>query len=195
MDCNIEICDLVAKERQIGFSQGRQALADLYYEDATVITSWLGKRVPVQDYISRGRDPLKADPERPSASRIGYPVVHRNGNRAYVELPQITIRWVVVNGEKAVLTIYMRLIYRVEKREDVWKISDFSSIYEGDTLEAEIPGTDLHIDAAEVMKYRRSLRYMSYVDGNVLQTLPGADQPAVVKSIYAELDAWLNKSL
>lgn len=193
MDSNFEICELVAKERQIGFSKGRQAIAGLYYEDATVITSWLGQRVPVQDYIARGKDPLKADPEHPSASRIGFPVVHRNGNRAYVEVPQITIRWVSVNGEKAVLTIYMRLIYRVERRESTWKISDFSSIYEGDTLEAEIPGTNLHIDPAEVMKYRRSLRYMSYVDGNVPQTLPGADQPTVVMSIYAELDEWLNQ--
>lgn len=193
MDSNIEICALVAKERQCTGSQGRQALADLYYKDATVITSWLGKKVPVQDYISRGRDPLKADPEYPIVGRIGYPVVHRKGNRAYVEVPQITVRWVTVNGERAVLTIYMRLIYRVEKRKDMWKISDFSSIYEGDTLKAEIPGTDLHIDAAEVMKYRRSYRYMSYVDGNIPQTLAGADQPALVKSIYAELDTWLNK--
>lgn len=189
---NEKICELLVKERQCRVSQRPHELGGCYYPDATVTTSWTAGSVNVKDYLFGGKAPVH-DPEFPIVSRVGYPVVHRNGNRAYAEVPQNTYRWVSVNGEKAVLTIYMRLIYRVERRESTWKISDFSSIYEGDTLEAEIPGTNLHIDPAEVMKYRRSLRYMSYVDGNVPQTLPGADQPAVVMSIYAELDEWLNQ--
>lgn len=192
MDSNFEICELVAKERQIGFSKGRQAIAGLYYEDATVITSWLGQRVPVQDYIARGKDPLKADPEHPSASRIGFPVVHRNGNRAYVEVPQITIRWVSVNGEKAVLICFMRLIYRVEKREEEWKISDFRSIYESDMLVPEIPGADLRLDRERLASLRHSYRYLAYVDDNVSPDLPGVDRPDEVKKLYNELDQWLN---
>ncbi len=90
------------------------------------------------------------------------------------------------------LTCYMRLIYRVEKREDEWKISDFSSIYESDSLEPTVPGTDLHIDMEKAMQYRHSYRYMAYVDGDVCPTLPGIDQPDVVKEIYSELDTWLN---
>lgn len=87
----------------------------------------------------------------------------------------------------------MRLIYRVELREDEWKISDFRSIYESDTLRPEIPGTDLHLDPAELAKLRHAYRYLAYVDDDVSPDLPGIDRPDEVKKLYEELEQWLQK--
>ncbi len=190
MDDNERICALLAKERQCRVSHRPQELEECFYEDATAITSWTGGRVPIQQYLHGGNAPVN-DPECPIVSRISYPVIHRNGNKAYAEVPQTTMRWVVTKGEHAILTCYMRLIYKVEKRENEWKILDFSSIYESDELNPAVPGTDLQIDLEELMKYRHPIRYMSYVDGDVCPTLPGIDQPDVINGIYAELDAWL----
>ena len=92
---------------------------------------------------------------------------------------------------------YMRLIYRVEKRDNDWKISDFRSIYESDTLRPEIPGTDLHLDRDILVSLRHSYRYLAYVDGkeNTSQELVGIDRPEQVEALYAELEEWLNSCI
>lgn len=192
MVSNEAICALIAKERQSRVRQRPDELAECYYPDATVTTSWTSGSVSVSAYLTGGKAPVH-DPEFPIVSRIGYPIVHRNGSRAYAEVPQTTLRWVSVNGEKAVLECYMRLIYRVELREDEWKISDFRSIYESDTLRPEIPGTDLHLDPAKLAKLRHAYRYLAYVDDGVSPDLPGIDRPDEVKKLYEELEQWLQQ--
>lgn len=185
-----EICSLVAKERQCRIRHKLDELAACYHPDATIVTSWTGGDVSVDAYVYGGKAPVD-DPEYPIVSRIGYPIVHRNGCRAYAEVPQMTMRWVSVNGEKAILECFMRLIYRLEQRDGEWKISDFRSIYESDTLRPEIPGTDLHIDPAALASLRHPYRYLAYVDEGVSQELPGIDRIADVNRLYEELDHWL----
>lgn len=189
---NEEICALIARERQCRIRQKPEELASCYYPDATVTTSWTNGSVNVRDYLFGGKAPVE-DPEFPIISRIGYPVIHKNGRRAYAEVPQTTLRWVQVNGVKAVLACYMRLIYCVEQRVDEWRISDFRSIYESDTLAPEVPGTDLRLDRTKLAGLRHSYRYLAYVDENVSQELPGIDQPDVVKELYNGLDLWLKE--
>lgn len=187
---NDVICALIAKERQCRVSQHPEELGECYWPDATVVTSWTNGNVPVKEYLYGGKAPVH-DPECPIVSRISYPIVHQQGSKAYVEAPQNTYRWVYVNGEKAVLICFMRLIYRVENRDGVWKIIEFKSIYESDMLVPEIAGTDLKLDKEELAKLRHSYRYLAYVDGGVNPELPGIDRPDVVKQIYSDLDAWL----
>lgn len=188
---NEEICALVAKERQGRVCHRIEEMASCYYPDATVTTSWTSGSVPVKSYLYGGEAPVN-DPECPIVSRIGYPVVHRNGRRAYAEVPQTTLRWVWVNGEKAILECFMRLIYCVEMREDEWRITDNRAIYESDALRPEIPGTDLHIDPADLAGLRHAYRYLAYVDRNVCPDLPGIDRPEQVQKIYEELEEWIN---
>jgi len=191
MSSNEEIYTLIAKERQCRIRKLLDELASCYFSDATVTTSWTSGSVSVNSYLTGGKAPAD-DPEYPIISRIGFPVIHKNGRRAYAEVPQTTTRWVSVNGEKAVLECFMRLIYRTELRDDVWKISDFRSIYESDTLKPEILGTDLHIDPADLAGLRHSYRYLSYVDKNISPDLPGIDRPDEVNKLYEELEQWLH---
>lgn len=189
MGSNEEIYMLIAKERQCRIRHLHEELVSCYYSDATVTTSWTSGNVSL--YLNGGNAPVD-DPEYPIVSRIALPVVHRNGRRAYVEVPSTTMRWVSLNGEKAILEYYMRLIYRVEMRDEDWKISDFRSIYEGDTLKPEVPGTDLHIDPIDLVGLRHPYRYMAYVDGeDVSQDLPGIDRPEEINKLYEELENWL----
>lgn len=47
-------------------------------------------------------------------NRVAPPLVHEaGGDRAVVELPSTTSRWIRVNDTEAELTSYMRLLYRV----------------------------------------------------------------------------------
>lgn len=48
----------------------------------------------------------------------------------------------MLDGNEAVVESYMRLIYRLERRNVTWKISNLTIINEADTLSPAIPGTD-----------------------------------------------------
>ncbi len=192
-DCE-QISQLVLWERQARVRHLQDEMANCYFDDATVTTSWT--KGSIKNYL-KGGNRAEASPQEIILSRLGSPVIHRNGKKAYVELPMTTNRWITVNGEEAVLTSYMRLIYRVEKRNGVWKISDLTTIDEDDTLQPAIPGTDLHIDPEELKGLRHSYRFLAYTrikaGGTVPGDLPGIDRPEDVARIYAEADAWLKQ--
>ena len=107
-----------------------------------------------------------------------------------------TVRVVNVNGEEALLTSHMLLIYRVEKRNGEWKIVDLFTINENDSLAPSIPGTDLKINPDDVRNLRKSYRWLSYTrrlaGGSISQDLVGTDRPDDVKKIYDEGFKWLN---
>ena len=119
-----------------------------------------------------------------------------NGRKAFVEYPSTTTRTVTVNGVEAVLTSYMRLLYRVEKRGDAWKIVDMFSLNEADELAPVIPGQDLKINPDDVKDLRVSCRWLAYTrkaaGGQVDDNMPGTDRPEDVKKIYDEAYSWLN---
>ncbi|WP_071130725.1 hypothetical protein [Enterococcus timonensis] len=186
------ISQLVLKERMF---RGRHVpeIADCYFSDATVRTSW--QNGPVNTFL--GKEPVEVDHSLPIVGRFGTPVIHQHGNRAYVELASTTSRWQLVNGVEAVLKSYMRLIYLVEKRENHWKIVNLTSIDESDQLSAAIPGEDLKINPKDVAGLRRSYRYLAYVrlnaDGKISQDLLGTDRPADEKNLYAQAETWINE--
>ena len=102
-----------------------------------------------------------------------------------------------INGVDAVLTSYMRLLYRVEKREKVWKIVEMTSINEADELQPAISGTDLKINPEDVKNLRTSYRWLAYTRINAGDTISddllGVDRPDDVKKIYDEAETWLNE--
>lgn len=194
-DCE-KISQLVTWERQSRVRHLYKELADCYFEDATVTTSWT--KGSIADFL-KGGNRAEATPDEIILSRVGVPIIHQNKNRAYVELPATTIRWIKVNGEEAVLTSYMRLLYRVERKNNIWRISDLTSINEDDTLEPAVPGTDLHLDVNDLKNLRHSYRYLAYTrikaGGTVSNDLLGIDRPADIQKIYSETEAWLKNGL
>lgn len=191
-----QICKLVTWERQSRVRHLYKEMSECYFDDATVSTSWT--KGSIADFL-KGGNRAEASADEIILSRVSVPLVHQNKNRAYVELPITTLHWITVNGEEAVLTSYMRLIYRVEKRAGVWKISDLTTVNEDDTLEPAIPGTDLHIDAAELKNLRHSYRFLSYVrikaGGQISNDLLGIDRPEDISRIYDECEGWLQQKV
>lgn len=192
-----ELSQLVLWERQAKVRKLQAELADCYWPDATVTTSWTAG--PVADYLKAGaaqKNRAEASAQERILNRSSAPIVHQSGNRAYVELPTDGIHWIKVNGEDAVWTSHMRLIYRCEKRNGVWKISDLTSIFESDKLEPVVPGTDLHIDPKDVEGLRPSYRWLAYVrkqaGGQVSNDMTGTDRPEEISRIYQMDDAWLH---
>lgn len=192
-----DLTQLVLWERQSKIRKMQTELENCYWPDATVTTSWTAG--PASDYLKAGA--AQASRAEASANEVilnrgSAPIVHQLGNRAYVELPTDGIHWIKVNGEDAIWTSYMRLIYRCEKRDGVWKISDLTSIFESDKLEPVVPGTDLHIDPKDVQGLRPSYRWLAYVrqqaGGKVSNDMVGTDRPDEVNRIYQQDEEWLH---
>jgi hypothetical protein len=185
------ISQVVVAERQyrVRFDD---RIADCYWPDATVATSW--QAGPLSSYI--GQDSAEVDPDYPIVANFSAPVVHLSeGDRAYVELPTMTRMRMVVNGVLAEIESFRRLIYYVERREGTWKIARMVSINETDNLRPVVPGTDLGIRADDLAGNRSSYQFLSYVrlaaGGSISDDLLGVDRPDGVAKVYADAEAWL----
>lgn len=190
------ITKLVTWERQSRVRHLYDEMADCYFPDATVTTSWT--KGPASAYLNNRNRLPEASDEGVILVRYNPPIIHQNEKRAYAELPITTNRWVKVNGEEAVLTSYMRLIYCVECRQGVWKITNLTTINEDDTLAPAIPGTDLHIDPDDLKGLRHSYRFLAYVrikaGGKVRDDELGIDRPEAVAKVYQEVEKWIQGS-
>lgn len=186
------ISQLVLWERQARGRGLNEALANCYWPEGTVTTSWSTGNARAT-FV--GQRPVDYATSLPLVGRYGAPIVHLNGKRAYVELPSTTKHWVALGDNIAIVESFMRLIYCVEKRGDEWKISDMTAINEADTLTPEIPGTDLHIDQALAKSLRSSYRFLAYtrikVGGQIGQDGIGVDRPETVAPVYAKAQAWI----
>ena len=125
-----EVGQLVVRERQCRVRMLAAELLACFHEDATVETSW--SEGSAAAFVSGTA--TRSASSGPIINRVGPPVVEVHGQRAFVELPSTTTRWIPVNGVEAVLVSFMRLLYRVEQRAGAWKISSLHAVNEGDTL-------------------------------------------------------------
>jgi len=186
-----QVSQLVLRERQSRVRGLSDELLECFHDDATVETSWsLGSAAA---FVAGAA--TRSATSGPIVNRVGAPVVRIEGPRGFVELPSTTTRWIPVNGVEAVLVSFMRLLYRVEERAGVWRISSLHAVNEGDTLDPAVPGSDLSIDASLVRGLRHSYRYLAYtrsLDGTeVSQDLYGIDRPDELDALYADADTWL----
>jgi hypothetical protein len=191
MDDVTEVSRLVLRERQSRVRGLSAELLACFHEDATVETSWM--RGSARAFAAGGAQ--RSAGSGTIVNRVGAPAVQVCGQRGFAELYSATTRWIPVNGVEAVLTSFMRLLYRAEQRQGAWKISAMSAINEGDTLEPAVPGTHLGVDPAAVAGLRHSYRFLAYtrsLDGTaVSQDLLGVDRPDEVNAVYASVAEWL----
>ena len=191
MDDVAEVGRLVLRERQSRVRGLSAELLACFHEDAMVETSWM--RGNAGAFAVGGAQ--RSASSGTIINRVGAPAVQVRGQRGFAELYSTTTRWIPVNGVEAVLTSFMRLLYRTEERQGAWKISALSAINEGDTLEPAVPGTDLGVDPAAVAGLRHSYRFLAYtrsLDGTaVSQDLLGVDRPDEVNAVYASVADWL----
>ena len=192
------IQNLIVGERLYRVSHRNAELTRCYAADAQIHTSW--QQGGVSSFVGQAPKEAQAAAVLANVNRCNPPLIHfstATPQKALVEYPSTTTRGVMVNGVEAVLTSYMRLMYRVEKRGSEWKITAMTSVNEYDELSPAIPGQDLKIKAKDTEGMRTSYRWLSYtrlnaggtVDNNEL----GTDRPDELNRFYEQEFQWLNE--
>ena len=186
-----QINQLIIGERMYRVTHRNDEHKNCFAENAVIRTSWQSGNV--NSFV--GQHPAESSAENFNVNRCGGALIHLNKNRAFVEYPTTTIRSVKINGEDAVLTSYMRILYRVEKISGEWKIIEMISINEADELNPAIYGTNLKINPADVKNLRISYKWLAYArknaGGEISDNLLGTDRPDEIKKIYDEIFNWL----
>ena len=129
--------------------------------------------------------------------KIHNTIVQVHHDKAVAEIiTQIQSRE-LLNGKLVDLVSYVRLLYRLKKVDDLWKIYSIDCIYEKDLLIPVIPGDNPTIDKKEFNKYRSSYSNLSLIlatkESHTNQNLPGIDRMDTVVELYQKYDKWLNE--
>lgn len=187
-----EVIQVVMRERQ-GRSLGLwEQLRGCYHPDSRVTTSGFdGNGAEFAEASAAGYTPgLRV------VNRMSPPIVRLKGERAVVEAPSTTITWFPIDGVEALLTSYMLLVYRLERRTGEWRIRSLNAINQADTLEPAVPGTALKVDQDRLDGFRWSYRYLCYhasLHGRTIaDDLYGDDRPEAANAFLAWTHQWLS---
>ena len=214
------IQNLIVSERLYRVSHRNAELAQCYAENAQIHTSW--QQGGVASFVGQAPAEAQTAASLPNVNRCNPPLIHFpscpscanhekkqgasccaemqsgcNKMKALVEYPSTTTRGVIVNGVEAMLTSYMRLVYRVEKQNGEWKITAMTSVNECDELAPVVPGQDLKIKAKDIKDLRPSYRWLAYTrmkaGGAVNNDELGTDRPEELNKFYEQEYKWLNE--
>jgi len=184
------IAQLVLSEREARDMGWWKRMADCFHADSRVRLSWID--ASGEDFV-RGSIDMAARGMK-AKHRVGPPVVRLNGHRAIASLPAIIDIPAVVKGVEAQLSSYARFIYRVERRDGLWRISFFDSIYMRDELVPAIPGQVVPVTSEDVAPFRSSYRMLCYLLSltgyTPSQDLAGDDRPETAEAMVRDAYGW-----
>ena len=189
-----EITQLVLKERQ-GRDRGWfEQEADCFHPDSRVRIAWFDG--PGAEFVRLSRGVYDAG-LRP-VHRMSPPVVHVLGDRAVAEAPAEISIVQDFGGVEAYVVNQVRLLYRAERREGVWRIAAMDCVYERDSLSPVVFGTTPVLDPELLATFRRPYMYLGYhlheTGKTTREDLFGDDRPEQVAGLYDEAFAWLRDS-
>ncbi|MFC7487060.1 nuclear transport factor 2 family protein [Knoellia sp. CPCC 206453] len=169
-------------------------MAEQYHPDSVVDISWIKTSGPEFVRLSKAS---AANGTR-SCHVLSPILTDVRGDRATADTGAVIAGQVVLDGVLTALTAYARIVERLERRGDTWRISELRCIYQFDQLSPANPSDELDIDADVLASYRESYSGLSYWVGRtrgpaaVRMDLPGIDQPATINALYAANAAWLS---
>lgn len=192
--CNIR--EVVEFERYCRDYEHFEEERKMYHDDAKIWTSWF--KGDVDGFIAASAS--NAKDKKPAKHKINNIIVWLNGDRAVAECI-CTIEFRDTLGEELVdLHSYVRLHYRLERREDgIWKICSFQGIHEKDILQSAFSDGKFSAPREEVMQYRPCFWNMMYrlhtfkPTGNTPQDESvGEDRPDKVSALYEVSSNWFH---
>jgi hypothetical protein len=166
-----------------------------YYPDAPVEVSWF--KGTAADFVDAGRKTSAAGENTDSAyfDSLGPASILVHNDRAITDSACAIHTFLPLDGVQASMTSFTRLLSRVRKSDDKWRIAGLRAIYIRDQLEPCNPAQVPKIDLAKLNKYRLSYRHLSYAleaNGRPLRDdLPGVDRPELVSALRAADREWL----
>jgi hypothetical protein len=181
---------VVLREREARDRCWWAEMADCFHDESTVTISWF--QGSGADFVAQS----KAMTERgvSSCHRLGPPTVRIHSDRGVVILPAVVETYPSVDGVACALNAYCRLLYRVMKAGDVWKVSAIEVVYERDDLRPLVPGPPIAVDDAELAGLRAPYRFVAWTMGKagftISQELPGDDRPAAVDALHVDAFKW-----
>lgn len=187
-----EITQLLLHERQARDQGWWDRMAACYHTDSVIEVSWL--KGTGADFVERTRASAK-EGRPPGTHRLSPPIVDVNGDRGVVELPMAMDARTVIQGVAADMRSSLRVLYRVRRDAEGWKIQAATAVFERDTLTPVVPGTTLTIEEDRLDTFREPYRFLAYVLES--QGFPagdgvyGDDQPERVAELYQAAFDWL----
>ena len=194
LDCAdiTEISQLVLRERESRDLGKWDTMRDCFHDDSTVKLSWFNGSGA--EFVTGSID--MANRGVFAKHRLGPVLVTLAGARAVATCGIIIDIPKVIDGVDLILSAHGRLVYRTEKRDEVWRIFSLDCLYVRDELTPAILGTTVNIAPSEMEGFRASYRNLSYclmkTGYEVDQALPGDDRPETVEKLMDEIDAWAN---
>ena len=185
------ITQLVVRERESRDMGFWNRMRDCFHDDSEINISWFKGNGP--DFVTGSKD--MAARGMLAKHRLGPVLVTLNGDRALATLSGIIDIPTVMEGKEFNLSAHCLMIYRVSKRQGVWRLSSFEVIYRRDEFVPAILGQTANIPADLLASYRpsyRNLCYSLHLKGYTPnQNLAGEDQPETVREILTRVYGWL----
>ena len=181
------ITTLVDYERYCRDNQLWDQMEACYLEDSEVNISW---------FKGTGKEFVDISRHSPKAKhKLFNTVIWQRGDKALAEtMASMFAPRVEVDGTEVDQIAYSKLLYRVEKRDGVWKVKGLECIYERDSIVPVIP-SDMKMDKSEFENFRDSYKTLCYMLGvngkESRQDLAGDDIPESVQKVYEAANEWL----
>lgn len=186
------IQNLVCCERAYRDRDDWTAMRSAYTADARVRVTWFAGTI--DEYVEQSRSPTWDASQSQSTHRLSPSIVTVVGDRAVAETPARVELRLTVDDVLVDLIASVRLISRVVRTHDGWKLASMDAIYEKDSITPVHPGDRLHITADQTAAYRPSYRFLAYgANGHLPDDIPGDDRPDLVTAVYADVKAWLDQ--
>lgn len=188
-----EVESVVLTERWARDMARWDVMAEQFHPDSRVDISWIRTNGP--EFVDLSRQSFEAGGR--SCHVLSPILIHVHGNRATADTGAIIAGQISVSGADVFLTAYSRIVERLERRGQQWRISELKCIYQFDYLTPMNPGETVDLDSDRLAGYRPSYSALSYwveetrgADA-VRDDLPGVDRPETIDELYDANNAWL----
>ncbi len=167
-----------------------EQMRNCFHDDSVVRISWINASGP--DYVRRSKE--MAERNVKASHRLGPILVTLAGDRAIAQLTAIIDIPFTLDGTDVLVSSHARLLFRAERRQGVWRISGFDSIYLRDEMTPVLPGQTIAVDPGAMKAFRPTYRVLSYCLASngfpVSNDLAGIDRPAQVNGLVHEIYGW-----
>jgi hypothetical protein len=165
-------------------------MRDCFHDDSVVRLSWIDASGP--EFVRRSKE--MAERNVKATHRLGPILVTLAGDRALAQLGAVIDVPGKVRGIAVIFSSHARFLFRVERRQETWRISGFDSIYQRDELNPVIPGQVVTIEPSELKSFRSSYQLLSFclMSGGykARMDLAGIDRPDLVEALTREIYSW-----
>jgi hypothetical protein len=167
-----------------------EQMRDCFKDDSMVRISWIKATGP--EYVRRSKEMAERNVQ--ASHRLGPIFVTLAGDRAIAQLAGIIDIPFTLKGIEVTISSHARLLFRVERREGVWRLFGFDAVYLRDEIAPVIPGQAVAVDPDALRTFRPSYRLLSYCLASggfpVPNDLAGVDRPDLVDALILEIYGW-----